>query len=81
MAHLDLIVALGFPVLIGASRKGLIRAIDPTAKTSADRLAGSLTIALAAVRAGVSAVRVHDVRETAQALAVQAAIGDAGDHE
>jgi dihydropteroate synthase len=81
LAHLDRIVGLGFPVLVGASRKGFIRTIDPAAKTPADRLAGSLAIALAAARAGAAAVRVHDVRETVQALAVQAAIGDAGAHD
>jgi dihydropteroate synthase len=81
LAHLDRIVALGFPVLVGASRKGFIRAIDPAAKTPADRLAGSLAVALAAARSAAAAVRVHDVRETVQALAVQAAIGDAGAHE
>ena len=81
LAHLERIVDLGFPVLVGASRKGFIRTIDPAAKTPADRLAGSLAIALAAAQAGAAAVRVHDVRETVQALAVQAAIGDAGAHD
>jgi dihydropteroate synthase len=81
LAHLERIVGLGFPVLVGASRKGFIRTIDPAAKTPADRLAGSLAIALAAGRAGAAVVRVHDVRETVQALAVQAAIGDAGAHD
>lgn len=81
LAHLDRIVDLGFPVLVGASRKGFIRTIDPAAKTPADRLAGSLAIALVAAQAGAAAVRVHDVRETVQALAVQAAIGDARAHD
>lgn len=71
-------VALGFPVLLGASRKRFIAAIDPTATDPADRLGGSLAAALEGARAGAAAVRVHDVRETVQALAVQAAIG--GDH-
>lgn len=71
---LDRIVGLGFPVVVGASRKGMIRALDPKAKDAGDRLGGSLALALAAARAGVAMVRVHDVRETAQALAVEAAI-------
>jgi dihydropteroate synthase len=71
---LDQIVALGFPVVIGASRKGMIRALDPTAKEAGDRLGGSLALVLAAARAGAAMVRVHDVRETAQALAVEAAL-------
>jgi dihydropteroate synthase len=81
LAHLDRITALGFPMLVGASRKGFIRTIDPSAQTEDDRLGGSLAIALAAARAGAAIVRVHDVRETVQALAVQAAIGDARAHD
>jgi len=65
---------LGFPVIVGASRKGMIRALDPSAAAAADRLGGSLAIALAAARAGAAMVRVHDVRETVQALTVDAAI-------
>ena len=77
LAHLDRFVALGFPVLLGASRKGLIQTLDPFAKAPADRLGGSLAAALAGARSGVAAVRVHDVRETAQALKVWSAIDDA----
>ena len=68
------IAALGFPVLLGASRKGFIRPVDPAATDAGDRLGGSLAAALAGARAGVAMVRVHDVRETVQALAVEAAI-------
>jgi dihydropteroate synthase len=72
-------VALGFPVLLGASRKRFIAALDPTATDADDRLGGSLAAALAGARAGVAAVRVHDVRETVQALKVEAAVdGSAG---
>jgi dihydropteroate synthase len=74
LANLERIVALGFPVLLGASRKGFLAKIDPTATSADDRLGGSLAVALAGAAAGVAAVRVHDVRETVQALAVQAAI-------
>lgn len=76
-AHLDRLVALGFPILYGASRKRMIQSIDPTATDPLDRLGGSLALALAAARAGASIIRVHDVRETVQALAVQAAVGAA----
>jgi dihydropteroate synthase len=76
-AHLDRLAATGFPVLYGASRKRTIQAIDPTATDPADRLGGSLALALAAARAGASILRVHDVRETVQALAVQAAVAGA----
>jgi dihydropteroate synthase len=74
LAHLDRIVALGFPVLLGASRKSFLGRVDHGATSPGDRLGGSLAAALAGACAGVAAVRVHDVRETVQALAVQAAI-------
>lgn len=73
LAGLDRIVALGFPVLLGASRKRFIGALDDGADAD-HRLGGSIAAALAGAAAGVAAVRVHDVRETVQALAVQAAI-------
>lgn len=74
LRDLDRIVALGFPVVVGGSRKGMIRALDPTAENASDRLGGSLAVALAAASAGVAMVRAHDVRETVQALMVEAAI-------
>ena len=52
LAHLGEVTALGFPVLLGVSRKGFIRAIDPVAKEPVDRLGGSLACALAGARAG-----------------------------
>jgi dihydropteroate synthase len=77
LAGLDRIVALGFPVLLGASRKSFIGALDGGAAADA-RLGGSIAAALAGAAAGVAAVRVHDVRETVQALNVDAAIRQAG---
>jgi dihydropteroate synthase len=74
LRNLDRIVGLGFPVLLGASRKSFLGKIDRAATSADDRLGGSLAAALAGAAAGVAAVRVHDVRETVQALAVQAAI-------
>ena len=78
-AQLDRLAATGFPVLYGASRKRVIQSIDPTATNPGDRLGGSLALALEAARAGASIIRVHDVRETVQALAVQAAVMKASD--
>ena len=72
LANLPAIVELGFPVMIGASRKRFIAALD--AQAGDDRLGGSLAAALAGAAAGAACVRVHDVRETVQALSVQAAI-------
>ena len=76
-AHLDQLAALGFPVLYGASRKRTIEAVDPTATDSMDRLGGSLALALEGARRGAAMVRVHDVRETVQALKIQAAVAGA----
>lgn len=73
MAGLDRIVALGFPVLLGVSRKRFISALDGDAPPD-QRLGGSLAAALAGVAAGVAMVRVHDVRETVQAVKVWRAI-------
>lgn len=77
-AHLERLAATGFPVLYGASRKRTIQSVDPTATDAGDRLGGSLALALEAARRGASIIRVHDVRETVQALKVQAAVTDAG---
>lgn len=77
-AHLGRLTATGFPVLYGASRKRVIQAIDASATSVSDRLGGSLALALAAARNGASILRVHDVRETVQALKVQTALLAAG---
>jgi dihydropteroate synthase len=72
--HLDRICELGFPVLLGVSRKRFVQALDPSATTATDRLGGSLAAALYGVARGAAAVRVHDVRETAQAVKMWAAL-------
>ncbi|MFN7108933.1 MAG: dihydropteroate synthase [Brevundimonas sp.] len=77
-ARLGVLVDLGFPVLYAASRKRTVQAIDPTAVEATDRLGGSLALALEGVRRGARMVRVHDVRDTVQALKVQAAVMAAG---
>lgn len=74
LAALPRLCAHGWPVVLGCSRKRFIQAVDPTAKDPLDRLGGSLAAALAGANAGVAMVRVHDVRETAQALAVWSAV-------
>ncbi|MES2035935.1 MAG: dihydropteroate synthase [Pseudomonadota bacterium] len=74
MAALPRLCGHGYRVLLGASRKRFIAALDPLAKDAGDRLGGSIALALAGASAGVAAVRVHDVRETAQALAVHSAV-------
>jgi dihydropteroate synthase len=74
LAALDSIVGLGFPVLLGVSRKSFISAVDGGGAPAGQRLGGSIAGALWGAAAGVSAVRVHDVRETVQALRVWRAI-------
>jgi dihydropteroate synthase len=63
------VVSLGYPVLVGLSRKSFIGALaeEPEADR---RLGGSLAAGLFAVLRGASILRVHDVRETVQALRV-----------
>lgn len=66
---------LGLPLLVGASRKRFIGAISGAARP-ADRLAGSLAVALHAAGQGAQVLRVHDVAETRQALALWSALND-----
>jgi len=68
LANLDKVRALGFKTVLGVSRKRFLKAIDPTAVEGHERLGGSLAGALIGAEAKMDAVRVHDVRETAQAL-------------
>lgn len=58
----------GKPLLVGASRKSMIDQIIPT--LSEERLSGTLAIHLKAIEEGASIVRVHDVKEHAQAISV-----------
>lgn len=64
--HLPTIMALGYPVLVGMSRKSMIgnllnRKVD-------ERLAGSLCLATIVAQMGAQIIRVHDVQETADAV-------------
>ena len=59
----------GYRLLVGASRKRFIGALDPGAAPD-ERLGGSIAAALIAVQGGAAILRVHDVRATRQALAV-----------
>ena len=69
MANLNRFDALGCPVLFGASRKRFIGALDQDGPAD-QRLGGSIAAALAGYLRGASILRVHDVRETRQALNV-----------
>jgi dihydropteroate synthase len=73
---LALFHTLGCPLLYGASRKRMIGAIDDEAEAN-DRLGGSIALHLRAVELGANIVRVHDVRETVQAIKTWRALRDA----
>ena len=76
LARLGEFKRFGLPLLIGASRKRFINSIAPSAPT--ERVGGSIAAHLLAAQKGAAILRVHDVRETVQALRVAAAIGAAG---
>jgi len=68
LRDLDQLVALGYPVLIGASRK---RFLGPFGEKPVDRDEATATISVLAADAGAAAVRVHDVGRTARAFDVR----------
>ncbi|MDA1195650.1 MAG: dihydropteroate synthase [Planctomycetota bacterium] len=71
---LETLVARGPPLLLGASRKSFLGILTGR-QLPAERVAGSLACVARARTAGVAAVRVHDVAETRDLLAVLAQIG------
>jgi dihydropteroate synthase len=73
---LPALVATGYPVLAGFSRKSSLGTL--TGRPVDERLAASLAAALAAVARGATILRVHDVRETVDALKVWLAIERGG---
>jgi dihydropteroate synthase len=70
--NLEHFLTLNKPLLVGASRKSMIDKIYPCDVW--ERLAGTLEIHMESVRNGASILRVHDVKEHAQALAVHKAL-------
>lgn len=72
LARLPDLVAEGYPVLAGLSRKSILGNL--TGRPVGERLAASIAAALAAIARGATLVRVHDVRETVDAIAVWCAI-------
>lgn len=75
LAHLEAFARLGRPIVLGVSRKSFIARLSRGEPPKA-RLPGSLAAGLFAVLQGVHILRVHDVAETRQALAVWYAIAD-----
>jgi dihydropteroate synthase len=74
LASLPRLADLGFPLLVGLSRKSLIAKL--TGRAVDERLPGSLALALIAAQRGASILRVHDVAETADVLRILRAIED-----
>lgn len=74
--NLDKIVSLGYPVLIGASRKTFIGEI--LGSTVEDRLEGSLAVASYSAVKGANIIRVHDVAETVKTFKIIDAISNIG---
>jgi dihydropteroate synthase len=72
LAHLDELVRLGFPVLLGVSRKSFIGKLFKS--EAEERLPGTIAANIAGVLAGVAIIRVHDVAAHAQALKIAEAI-------
>ena len=77
LAHLDQFVALGYPVLLGTSRKRFMGSICNVTEPAELVTATAVTTALG-VMAGVQLFRVHDVKENRQAADVAWAIKYAG---
>jgi dihydropteroate synthase len=67
LRHLDELVATGYPVLVGTSRKGFLGALTDNAPAG-DRLEASVATAAWAVAQGAGMVRVHDVAPTVEAV-------------
>jgi dihydropteroate synthase len=80
LAQQDKLVALGYPLLAGWSRKSSLAAVTQTSLSQVasmdiqDRMVPSVAAAVLAVERGAHVVRVHDVKETVQALKVLAAV-------
>lgn len=76
LGHLELFLGLGCVIVLGVSRKSFIGKLS-RGEPPEERLAGSVAAALAGAARGVHILRVHDVAETRQAIAVWRAIADA----
>ncbi len=69
LKHLEYFLSLGYPLLVGASRKSMIDMITPSKVK--DRLPGTLALHLKAVQNGATVIRCHDVKEHYQALKIE----------
>ena len=74
LRRLDVLAALGRPVLVGVSRKSTLGKILGDSGATTGSLAASIGAAVTAYERGASMIRAHDVRETVEALEVAAAV-------
>ena len=72
--RLDAFAELGFPVMVGASRKRFLAGVLPVDAPVLDRDLPTAVISVLAAQAGAWAVRVHDVAATRTALNVLASV-------
>jgi dihydropteroate synthase len=77
LRHLDLLVELWFPVLVGASRKSFLGKIT-SVEEAKERVFGTVAANVIACERGATFFRVHDVRPNVEALAVAWAVLNAG---
>ena len=82
LAHLDALLELGRPLLVGASRKSFLGALlagsGDTPRPATERDAASTALSALVAARGAWAVRVHDVRASRDAVEVVAALAKAG---
>ncbi|WP_288993168.1 dihydropteroate synthase [uncultured Marinobacter sp.] len=76
LASLEQLQLLGHPILVGMSRKSMLGHI--TGRDVSERLPASLAAATISAMKGASIIRVHDVRETVDAVRVVTAVKEAG---
>ena len=72
LGALDRLVALGFPTLVGPSRKSTIGKL--TGRSVDERAFGTAAVVALAARAGIDIVRVHDVAQQRDVISVSDAI-------
>lgn len=72
LSHLDVLGTLGYPVLLGASRKSVIG--NTLSLPVEERLEGTLATTVCAVLKGASYVRVHDIKENVRVIQMTEAI-------
>ena len=75
LKHLSVITELGFPVLVGLSRKSMIGEV--VNRSTKERVSGSVAASIIALNNGASVIRSHDVAATMDAIGVHCAYRDA----